>query len=166
MACTSLRSNLGLRGARLTTNRLSQEAYRKPHVFAVTHVCYLRRVALSPVIYHLLGLETAKLLTVHSQNYNALIWLDTRQCWQCGLVQLGVVYQLDKQNASIRHRTIKLLLLCSCLPFGKTQRPSLIRSCFSRLTTLSESWPSRKFYWLFLFPDWYVAVTQFSGFYL
>ena len=52
-------------------------------VFAVTHVCYLLQLPSSPVICRTLGTSTAKLLTMQSQNYNTLVWLDTRQGWKC-----------------------------------------------------------------------------------
>jgi hypothetical protein len=45
--------------------------------FVVTHVYYLCKLPLSPVICHTLGPGKANLLTVHSQNDNTLISLDT-----------------------------------------------------------------------------------------
>jgi hypothetical protein len=60
-------------------------------VFAVTRVCYLLKLPLSPVICHTLVPSTAKLLTVQSQNYNTLVWLDTRQGWKCRLASLDII---------------------------------------------------------------------------
>jgi hypothetical protein len=60
-------------------------------VFAVTHVYYLLQLPLSPVICHTLGPRTAKLWRVRSQNYNTLVWLDTRQGWKCRLASLGII---------------------------------------------------------------------------